>query len=78
MEAVQRKFRDIETWYTQAKITDQDNAEYEQKKADLQEALADAQAEPPDAIGRRGLHGPKPRPRADAERLRSGERGERR
>src|SRR5580692_3634279 len=46
---VQRKFREIETWYTQAKINDQDSAEYEQKKAELELALAAAQAEPPAA-----------------------------
>ena len=33
---VQRKFREIETWYTQAKINDSDSAEYVQKKADLE------------------------------------------
>ncbi len=44
---VQRKFREIETWFTQAKITDQDDAEFQQKKAELEKALADAQAQPP-------------------------------
>src|SRR5579863_9953728 len=44
---VQRKFRDIETWYTQAKINDQDSADYEAKKNELDDALAAVEAEPP-------------------------------
>ncbi len=44
---VQRKFREIEAWYTQAKITEQDSTEYEQEKAELEKAVAKAEAEPP-------------------------------
>ena len=46
---VQRKFREIETWYTEAKIKDADDAQFEEKRAELAEAVAAAQAEPPDA-----------------------------
>ncbi|MBI2824847.1 MAG: c-type cytochrome [Planctomycetia bacterium] len=44
---VQRKFRDIEAWFTQARISDQDSAQYEQRGVELAQALAEAQAEPP-------------------------------
>ena len=44
---VQRKFREIEAWYKQAQINDQDSAEYETEKKELEDALAMAEAKPP-------------------------------
>jgi len=49
---VQRKFRDIEAWYTQARISEQDDPQYEQKTRQLQQALAVTQAQPlPATVG---------------------------
>ena len=44
---MQRKFREIEAWYKQAQINDQDSAEYEVKKKELEDKLAEVAAEPP-------------------------------
>jgi mono/diheme cytochrome c family protein len=44
---VQRKFREIETWYTQAKINDQDDSAFQEKTAELEKAVAETEAAPP-------------------------------
>jgi len=43
---VQRKFRDIEAWYTQSRISEQDDPQYIEKTKTLQQALAVSQAQP--------------------------------
>jgi len=44
---VQRKFREIETWYTDAKISEQNDAAFKDQTAELEKAVAKAEAAPP-------------------------------
>ncbi len=48
---IQRKFRDIESWFATARINEQETAEYETQTQDLQAKLDAARSQPPPAAG---------------------------